>query len=206
MHGGGKGATNEKMETAYGQIQNELTQYRQGLMRMTVSQGVDSSTFDTRPQPFSAHDNSNCTSNACYVYHPNGGAMSPPKALDASIYESTVIAPRLAVNNINRQGTPLYDIIFLVPRVSSQFCEFYNAKVGLQSGTSSSVNSTNAGGGYGLVPAALAFTGAANNWSGSLGGNGGATFLENQDQGCYYNTNSSGNGAGYYILAVVYPR
>ena len=90
------------------------------------------------------YDNANCTVNACRVFHPEGGGVSPDMELPAPFfnsgagYEYAVVTGNTVLGHATdtADGTGSDLILFFsissTPEISADFCDAYNALAGLK--------------------------------------------------------------------------
>jgi hypothetical protein len=142
---------------AYQEIQEIITQHRRAFERVTVMNGFSIDDVDAR---YGNADfvNSNCTSNECQIYKPEGGGITPGSSsagwmvrrkIEASFAPAGSVGwpdqintarPTLVFSYFN-QGTNKADVVLSMP-TNEEFCSYYNRKKGINPDTTSYIATT----------------------------------------------------------------
>lgn len=220
----GGSATETEMAAAFDAIQNAIAAHRAGLQRMALN-GVEAGQLEASSgniggsTPYTL-TNSLCTSDACRVYRPSGGAVPyftlrqwPQLAEGGTPLASGFSG--LYWTNWARQGSDAPNNkseLVLKLRVTESFCSFYNKRLGLGTVTTSglytiAVHNVSGSSSYPLSSATNGFTDldaafSSNSYNTGISG-AQAGNLNYQDQGCSRQT------AGlqtYDLMALVWVR
>lgn len=202
----GGNVSTEKFKTMSAEIDNAIIALRGGATRIIITGKNSTDVLDGSATQTYAQTNANCVSAECRLYHPSGGGVTPYTLKEPGVLApadtSYTMQPRLIW--MSYQGGPALDIVAIL-RVSQEFCTFYNDHHSITADLSSGANQS-AADFYTLESANFAQADAgANNFTGTLGGSLGAAHLASRETGCFYST-SAVLGAGYYIVAMIYPR
>lgn len=216
----GGSVSREKMNAAFSEIQNVVTAHRTAFQRMVMS-GID-------PMNISAYDcpngwgvvegeycypNPNCTSNACLLYHPQGGGLTRYNFKKLHPELSTTLTGDVVLTGamsrsfwdpVSAGGTTKHDYVYTIA-VTRAFCDFINEKL--------NVGSVDSHTGYGSSSLVLAMPthpldaydrGDAAN---GLGSTVFARHLIGSDMGCIYE-DTAGTAdaatASYMFFATIY--
>ncbi len=191
----------EKMELTFHEIQNAVNAHRMAITRM-VAGGVPVFTLDARSGTKYTAQNSNCASDACRVYHPQGGGLlwydfeQLHPNLSATKSGGISSGPRLTW--VAWQGTEARDIVYLIP-ITESFCNFINEKLQIHTPTTSMVETTI--GVYAISNNDL--NSSTHPWSSSFTRSGQAAHLNGKMEGCY-KTNSGHISGPFIYYAFVY--
>jgi ribosomal protein L32 len=199
---------------AYQEIQEIITQHRRAFERVTVMNGVSIDDIDARYDD-SNHVNSNCTTNECQIYKPEGGGITPGSSNAGNMVRrknAASFAPAGTVSwpdQVNtarltlvfsyfNQGTNKADVILSMP-TNEAFCGYYNEKKAINPDTSSYA-ATTMGFRYQLFAGSAGLTGSP--YWGS--GGGAAPHLQGKPEGCAKILD--GGNITFWIVAVIYAQ
>jgi hypothetical protein len=200
---------------AYQEIQEIITQHRRAFERVTVINGFSIDDVDAR---YGNADfvNSNCTSNECQIYKPEGGGITPGSSsagwmvrrkIEASFAPAGTVPWPDQVNTARPtlvfsyygQGSNKADVLLSMP-TNELFCSYYNKKNGLNPDTAS-YPATSLGFRYQLYAGSAGGTGSPQMANPSSGH---ASYLLGKPQGCI--KISEADNIRFWIVAVIYAQ
>lgn len=142
---GGGGIDREQAELLAAQMLQISTNTSQGLQRFMLTHGYAIEEIDFHIEDKSrSNPNANCTSDACNLFHPDGGGITvpdmPSNIFDLSLPYSCAAGYYIMVASIEGVGTDLPEILFTYCGIRTEICRAINRGTGIQGADSSPVD------------------------------------------------------------------
>ncbi len=132
---GGGDTSSDSHRIAASQIVAYAGSVQAALERMRVSRNLQLEQIEYSPVS-TVSRNSACTSNACRLYHPEGGGvipMPPPASSRYDVMSSSSAEYKILLGSVTNVGTNANDIILVVQGLKTEVCEEINKKLDIAS-------------------------------------------------------------------------